>query len=135
MIRVRDIHEQGGAREEATSIFFGTYTCEGDVRAVTYEELAGAFAGSTVQITCTGGNEVSVLRDGPHPTELVIERGRRHVCQYDTDYGSILMGVFGESVDCDMTGTGGTLSFTYTIDTDGSFVTRNTLQITVKETF
>ena len=77
----------------------------------------------------------SIRRTGPYHTELIMEKGRRHSCLYSTEYGEVLMGVYAENIDSHMAETGGYLEFAYTIDFDGDFVSRNTLHLTVKETF
>ena len=135
MIRLHDIHNYELETADATTILFGDLTFFEDGYKITYKESEGDLAGCTTVITCKGGTEVSICRTGPYCTDLYMEVGKRHNCQYETEFGSMLMGVFAESVASDMTETGGTLDFTYNLDIGGDFVSRNTLHITVKETF
>ena len=132
-ITLRDVHEYEVERADATMKLFGTLEFFDDRFSITYREEEGDLAGCTTVVTCVDGSLVTVCRTGPFETELTIEQGRRHTTLYNTEYGSMLMGVYGESVESAMDETGGKLDFTYTIDISGDFVSRNHLQITVKE--
>lgn len=135
MIRIHDVHEYEENRAESTIYVFGQLFMEDDGYRIVYREESGDMAGCTTTITCTGGKEVSVRREGPYRTDLTMEEGRRHSSHYSTEYGDLLLGIFAESVDSQMSETGGYLEFTYSIDYNGDFVSRNILHITVKETF
>lgn len=135
MIRIRDVHEYDEDQGEATVIVFGDLAFDEDGYHITYREESGDLAGCMTTITCKGGKEVSVHREGPYQTDLIMELGRRHSCQYQTEYGSLLMGIYADKVESQMAETGGYLEFAYNIDFNGDFVSRNTLHVTVKETF
>ena len=132
MVRIRDLHEYGDEREESVTTRFGSLLPEGDSFTIRYEETTGDFAGSTTSVTCTG-NTVVMERSGSYATRLIIEPDRRHESRYETEYGAMLLGVRGERIVSDMNEHGGTLKFTYQIDSNGDIVSRNTLHITVKE--
>lgn len=134
MIRLQDKHEYEVETADATMYLFGDLVFDKDAYTITYRDEAGDLAGCTTAITCKG-DEVSIHRTGPFQTELIMEKGRRHSCLYSTEYGDVLMGVYAENIDSHMAETGGYLEFAYTIDFDGDFVSRNTLHLTVKETF
>lgn len=134
-ITLHDTHEYGVETADATMVLFGTLEVTPGTVRIVYREEEGDLAGCTTEVLCKDGSFVSVCRTGPYSTELIMEEGKRHNCQYETQYGTMLMGVYAENVDCNMADTGGYLEFTYNIDFDGDFVSRNTLHITVKETF
>ncbi|MBQ8470041.1 MAG: DUF1934 domain-containing protein [Clostridia bacterium] len=135
MIRIHDVHEYEVEKAETTVYVFGDLELSEESYRITYREESGDLAGCTTTITCIGGKEVSVHREGPFRTDLTMELGRRHSCQYQTEYGSMLMGIFADKVDSHMAETGGYLEFAYNIDFDGDFVSHNILHVTVKETF
>lgn len=135
MFCIHDVHEYPVETADATMIVFGDVDFLDDGFRLTYREEEGDLAGCTTQVTCSGDELVSVSRTGPFSTNLTMERGKRHHCQYETEFGTMLMGVFAEEVDAEMDVHGGHLNFVYNIDFDGDFISRNTLHITVKETF
>lgn len=72
-------------------------------------------------------------RAGTYATELLLEPKRRHSCQYDTPFGSIMMGVYAYKIDSDMKSSGGELDFAYCLDIDGGTVSENELTVSVRE--
>uniref|UniRef100_UPI003989134D DUF1934 domain-containing protein n=1 Tax=Anaeromassilibacillus sp. SJQ-1 TaxID=3375419 RepID=UPI003989134D len=40
------------------------------------------------------GNDKVTLMRGAGSTRLVLENGKRHLCQYDTGYGNMMIGIF-----------------------------------------
>ncbi|MEG2698985.1 MAG: DUF1934 domain-containing protein, partial [Ruthenibacterium sp.] len=66
------------------------------------------------------------------PSELVIEKGCRHVCHYDTGEGALSLGVSADEIQLKLTNCGGSLKFSYMLDVDAESISRNTVNITVK---
>ncbi|MEG2372570.1 MAG: DUF1934 domain-containing protein, partial [Hydrogenoanaerobacterium sp.] len=76
---------------------------------------------------------VTMLRSGPNSSQLIIEQGTRHQCQYETDYGNLIMGVSGSKVSSSLSDTGGDLNFKYTLDFNASMASENEVFVSVKE--
>ena len=64
--------------------------------------------------------------------QLVIEKGRRHVCHYETGHGSLSLGVAADEIHSRLSDEGGTVRFSYLLDMDTAAVSRNIVKITVK---
>lgn len=100
---------------------------------LTYAEdptLYGAEVTTTLKIT--GNDSVVMQRSGGSDSRLQIERGQRSFSHYETGYGSLIIGVFGERIQNHLDETGGRLLMTYTIDVESNLISRNELEITVK---
>ncbi len=78
-------------------------------------------------------NSVVMQRNGAYNSRMVIEKGVRSNCFYSTPMGQISLGIFGEKVMSSLTENGGNLVMNYTIDTDLKLLSRNRVNITVKE--
>ena len=79
------------------------------------------------------GSRVALLRFGRANSQLLIERDRRNLCHYETEVGSLTLGVTGDGIDCKLTEKGGSAAFSYLLDADDSrIVSRNTLEMTVQ---
>lgn len=76
-------------------------------------------------------NSVILQRSGAVESRLVVESGKRSVCWYNMPEGELLIGIFGETVEHNLKKSGGSLSLKYTIDQNMSFISRNTVNITV----
>ena len=78
------------------------------------------------------GNCVSMVRTGSFNTEMTIEMGKRHNCQYQSPFGSMLIGISAQKVASDITDGKGTLELRYTIDFYGGVASENELIITLE---
>ena len=86
-------------------------------------------------LTDADGSRVAMLRfgkGGGAGTQLLIEKGRRNLCHYETGFGSMTLGVTADEIDCQLTEKGGTARFAYLLDADSAeLVSRNRLEVTV----
>lgn len=76
---------------------------------------------------------VVIKRTGAYDSRLVIRTGVRSSCCYGTPCGTMMLGVFGERVESELTPAGGMLQMCYTIDCNLRQVSRNRVEITVRE--
>lgn len=80
-----------------------------------------------------GNNHVVINRSGTLESRLSIKNGQRSQCFYSTEYGQIMLGIFGESIVNNLTDNGGSLSMCYTIDANNGLISRNKVEINVRE--
>ena len=116
---------------------YGSFVKKGDTYYITYKETETiGFAGCTTTIKIAAdGSRVGLLRFGPANAQLIIERDHRSICHYETEVGSLTLGVTGDGIECNLTETGGTARFSYLLDADDpiSIINRNTLEISVQK--
>ena len=91
------------------------------------------FAGDITTLETDGDKSITVRRRGKSFMDLVVEKDRRNVSHYDTEYGSMLIGVRGNDLRIDLDDDGGTVSFRYALDIDTNIVSEHSLDITVKK--
>lgn len=78
-------------------------------------------------------NSVILQRKGAYNSRMVIEKGVRNNCFYATPHGELSLGIFGENVLSDLNQNGGSISMKYTIDTDLQLLSRNKVNISIRE--
>ena len=78
-------------------------------------------------------NSVVMQRNGSYNSRMVIEKGVRNNCFYVTPMGELSLGIFGEKVNTDLSDCGGKISMNYTIDTNLQLLSRNHVNISIKE--
>ncbi|MDL2252500.1 DUF1934 domain-containing protein [Ruminococcaceae bacterium OttesenSCG-928-I18] len=101
---------------------------------ITYEESeATGYAGNVTTVQVEDNDKVSMLRYGSMPSQLIIERGRRHVCHYDSNAGVISLGVAADEIISHLTERGGDVTFSYSLDSGSSHISHNKVKITVQE--
>ncbi len=78
-------------------------------------------------------NSVVMQRSGVLNSRMYVKKGQRHICHYETGHGTLTMGVFGETVNNGLTKNGGSLYMSYTLDVNYGMISRNTVEINVKQ--
>ncbi len=101
-------------------------------RIVYSETEATGMVGTVTQLDITE-DKLNLMRTGPSPSMLVLEKNRRHHCNYPTPYGIIDLGTYASELDCRLTPTGGELIFSYTLGFNGGISSAHTVHITVQE--
>ncbi len=76
---------------------------------------------------------VVMTRSGANDSCLVIEKSRRNLCNYGTQFGDILMGISGHTVDSEYDGNKGKFLFTYDIDINGALASKNEVIMTFRK--
>lgn len=132
IIKITDRHLQDG--EEYTSELTTTGEFEladGGCRIV-YKETDEALLDCVTTLTADS-KKISMVRSGRYNTEMIIELDRRHSCYYSTPYGEMLMGIYCKFIENNISESGGSLRFAYTIDFNNVPASENELDITVIE--
>ena len=114
---------------------YGSFLKKAGSYYISYKETETiGFAGCTTTIKIAeDGSRVALLRFGRANSQLLIERERRNLCHYETEVGSLTLGVTGDGIDCNLTEKGGSAVFSYLLDADDArLVSRNTLEMTVQ---
>lgn len=97
-----------------------------------YETEATGMEG-TVTTLDIEPEKLNLIRSGTHPSMLVLEKNRRHHCNYRTPYGNIDLGTYTSELTYDLDETGGSLKFSYTLGFNGGVNSAHTVHITVQE--
>ena len=135
--RVEEPAETGEKEEFVELMTRGEFTLRGSSYYITYKETeTTGYEGCTTTLKIAAdGSRVAMLRFGKNGgagTQLLIEKGRRNLCHYETGYGSLTLGVTADEILCDLTEKGGTVRFAYLLDADSAeMVSRNRLEVTV----
>ena len=125
--------EQDGEKDRIQLKTRGSFVRRGGSFFITYEESeTTGYAGcvTTVKVA-EDGRRVAMLRYGRAASQLIIEKGVRHVCHYDTGVGALSLGVAADEIEHALTDDGGEVRFSYTLDSGTQELSRNLVKITV----
>lgn len=130
-----DGYQLAGEDKETLSLFtLGSFEKKDDRYLISYRDSeATGFAGDITTLEVVGDRQVTVRRQGRTFSELVLENGIRHLCHYDTGFGTMMLGVHADEIQNSLSENGGDLRFHYRLDVNSSEVSENQLNITVKE--
>ncbi len=114
----------------------GTYYKKSGRYHICYDESeATGFEGSRTTLMVDERNAlVAMERTGGNAnSQLIVQRGVRHQCHYDTGMGDIILGVLGSSIKSTLNDTGGNLFFKYSLDINTMYQSSNEMYIHIKE--
>jgi uncharacterized beta-barrel protein YwiB (DUF1934 family) len=134
LIRIKSSVEQGDAPETIELTTRGSFLRKNGSFFITYKETeATGYDGSTTTLkVAEDASQVAMLRYGRANTQLLIEKGRRNVCHYETGYGSITLGVTADEILSELTEKGGRVRFSYMLDADSAeLVSKSSLDVSV----
>ena len=94
IIRIKSRIEQDGETEQVELMTRGSFALRGGSYYITYRETetTGYEGNVTTLKIAADSSRVAMLRFGPQASQLVIEKGRRNLCHYETGYGSVTLG-------------------------------------------
>lgn len=129
---IKGTQEIDGHSDVMEFMSMGRYEVSPETVVLEYDESVSF--GAEVKTTLTLENGIVTLeRSGGKYGNLIVEEGKRHLCQYSTEYGDILIGIFGESIKNNLTEQGGSLSLQYSIDVNAGLLSKNKVEISVRE--
>ena len=135
LIEIEGTQQYPDSDVEKTSLTTkGTLSFSKDKVLIAYSEseLIGA-SDVKSEIVIENNGLVTLTRSGGMQSRLIIEKGRRHSCLYNTPQGDFVMGFFGDKINCQIDENGGSLYMSYTIDVNSGLLSKNTMKIQVKE--
>ena len=134
IISIRGLQQAEGYVEDgATLITDGLYYKRDGRYFVRYEEseLTGLpGARTTLRID---KNQVTVMRRGPYSFDLVFEPEKTQTTLYNTDAGGLMVSVFTQNIDNNLTDSGGSLDVRYAVNIEGAYLGVKHLRIYVSE--
>lgn len=76
---------------------------------------------------------ITIIKGGEESHNLTLEKGKRHKCEYITNFGSLMLGVYTQNLDINLDDHGGELSVQYSIDIQSQLASKNELTLKIKE--
>ena len=112
----------------------GTVEYDDDNYIIRYnEELENSTAPLRAKLNIAKDeSKVEMIKSGAYSSCLIIEKSKRHLCNYGTEYGDMLKGIFGREVENDFNENEGTFKFSYDIDINGAISSQNDVIIKFK---
>lgn len=134
LIEIKGVYRQDGDEDEVELFTTGSYYKRNGHYYIAYDESeATGFEGTHTVLKVENSDRVTMLRTGASKSQLIVERGIRHQCHYDTGYGSMMIGVSGDRVVSKLDDNGGNLEFAYSLDVNTLLASENSVYVNVRE--
>ena len=104
----------------------------GDI-TVTYPEFSEENPTTRTDTTVTlRGKILTIERRGEMSSRLMLEKGKRHQCLYETPMGQMFIGIFTDSIKVIASDSGCDIRASYQLDFNQHVVSNNEFHITIK---
>ena len=135
LINIKGIQGLDGETDTIEFMTDGRFGIEYGKYYISYDESRMLDTGDEVKTHIYIKSEDSVVlqRTGTIKSKILIEKGKRNNCFYSTPHGDIVIGVYGETIEHNLTDKGGEIKLIYTIDSDLRLISRNEVNISVTE--
>ena len=115
----------GGEQEKIELMTEGSYYSEDGNHFVTYNETeVTGMEGTTTTLKIEDGR-ITMTRLGQNNSQLIFERGQKHLCSYENDLGIFTIGINSGDVRADIGESEGVISAKYRIEFGGGFSGEN----------
>ncbi len=134
LIRIKSNITRDDDCEKIELTTHGSYVFKNGHYFITYAESeTTGFVGTTTTVkVAEDESRVAMLRFGKSTSQLLIQRGQRNLCHYETGVGSLTLGVTANEIASTLTEDGGTVRFDYMLDAGSTqLMSQNGLEITV----
>lgn len=112
----------------------GLFSSRGSNFYISYKETEmTGLDGVLTTVKVEGSDRVTITRGGRYKTQLILEKGKRHLCHYATDFGSMMMGVNTANIDSTLNNSGGKISVNYSLEINHALASENRFEISVRE--
>lgn len=132
IIEIRGVYAQEEDTDTIDFVTDGVYYKERNCFVIAYNEseMTG-MAGCRTKLIVDGERCVTMSRTAPAKSQLIIERGVRHQCHYDTGVGPMTIGVCGDRISSALDEDGGELEFAYSLDINTALASENEVHVKV----
>lgn len=134
LITVTGTQTVDGESDSIEVITSGDYVRDdnGDI-TVTYPEFSEENPTTRTDTTVTlRGKILTIERRGEMSSRLMLEKGKRHQCLYETPMGQMLIGIFTDSIKVIASDSGCDIHASYQLDFNQHVVSNNEFHITIK---
>lgn len=134
MVNIKGTQHNGIDSDCIEYLTIGKYGYKNGRSCISYDDSTSlGIPGVITTLHIDNNQKVVLQRSGSVQSRLTIEKGQRNLCHYGMAVGSALLGVYGESITNELCANGGRFYMTYTLDLNSSLLSKNELEISIKE--
>ena len=133
IISVKGNQLHNDERDSIELVTEGKYYKKGENYFVTYRETEMTGMEGTTTTLKIEGNKVTLMRFGVNNSQLIFEKGQKHVCYYETQFGGFTVGVHSNEVSINLDDNGGNVSAEYQLEIDNASAGENDFYLQIRE--
>lgn len=125
--------DMSGRNDTMSLVTEGKLSVENDEYVLSYEESQITGLDGTTTIIRASNDSVTVIRHGSVSTMMLFEVGKTHLTDYQTQYGSVMLGITAQKVNVDMNENGGRIDVDYIVEYNQAYGGRNSISVKIQE--
>lgn len=134
VLEIKSTQEIDGQNDKTEFMSHGKYSHNENGIEVEYDESVALGVENVItKLTVDNNNVVKIIRNNGDFGCLVVEEGKRHLCQYHTAYGNLMIGIYGNKVENKLNLDGGSITLIYSIEVNSGLLSRNKVEIKIRE--
>jgi uncharacterized beta-barrel protein YwiB (DUF1934 family) len=111
----------------------GKLLVENDEYVLSYEESQITGLNGTTTVIRASNDSVTLIRHGSVSSMMLFEVGKTHLTDYQTQYGSIMLGITAQKVDVNMNESGGQINVDYIVEYNRAYGGKNSISVKIQE--
>lgn len=111
----------------------GKFLKEESGYSAVYKETEITGMDGTITTVSISPRKVVITRAGSVNSQLIFEKGKRHVCHYDTIHGAFTIGIFTNAMYINVDEHGGELKIDYHIEVDNADAGSSDFHMIIRE--
>lgn len=133
-ISITSYQNDGENSDTSEIITVGDFSKKNDHFEISYDETeATGYEGCVTKLSVFDSRKIIMNRTGNFFSNLIIDKEKKHFCQYGTPYGEMIVGITTKEITSDLDNDGGKVNFKYVIDINSSYVGDFDVTIDVKK--
>ena len=134
LLSIVGTQSNGPSQDSVEMLTEATFEQLGDITDIRYNESDDSgFEGCKTHIRAIGEACVTMTRSGQYASQLILEKGQRHLNHYDMGFGQLVMGVNTSKISNTLSPEGGELTVSYTLEMNHSLVSNNRFVLKILE--
>jgi uncharacterized beta-barrel protein YwiB (DUF1934 family) len=111
----------------------GKYYKKGNNYFITYKESEVTGMDGTTTTLKVADGIVTLMRFGSINSQMIFEKGQKHVSYYETGYGAFMIGVYASQVNVKVDDNGGEIKVDYALEIDNNKTGDNDFHMHIRE--
>ena len=134
LVSIIGTQSNGPTQDSVEMLTEATVEQIGEITDIRYKEPdENGFEECDTHIRAIGSTCVTITRSGKYASQLILEKGQRHLNHYDMGFGQLVMGVSTSRIENTLGPDGGALTVCYTLEMNHSLMSNNRFVLKIVE--
>lgn len=131
-VSIKGIQQQNEESNDVELFTEGKFKKDGEKYILKYTESEMTGFDNTTTTVEIENEKVSIIRNGNVNSQMIFIKDKKTTSYYNTQFGSLIIGVMADKLDVDINDDGGKIDINYIIDINEEYIGQNSVLIDIK---